>query len=686
MRLLQSLTAFSNLVLQGKTRTAVRPFFFGANLIALGEEGWEGGGGGGGQAHSSGLVAKCAGSRFLHSIGSSMAPLQLGCGIPQGCKAAVHAAQMYIQDLPSSHVLLKLDFQNAFNTLRQDCMLNVVRESAQELYHFIHSAYEKPSNLFCGGQVIHSSEGIQQGDPLGCFLFCLTIHPLVKSLQSELRIFYVDDGTLGGHKDEVLQDLQRVESEAAKLGLQLNRHKSELICDDIGIREAMMEEVPGLQTVKLEEAEILGAPLGKSVNDSIQRKAEKLRLMGDRLQLLQSQDALLLLRHSFVIPKVMHILRSSPCFSSPQLKVFDDALRDILGDIINARIDDSAWAQASLPVRSGGIGIRSAVQLAPSAFLASAAGCTGLIQGILPPRLQGIPEPYIKLGLNYWSQKHEQPPPPPSSAHQQKAWDAPVIEASYETLFETASEPRTRARLLAVASRGAGVWLNALPVAPLGLRMDNETTRIAVGLHPGLPLCRPHQCLQCGSEVDQLGTHGLSCRYSQGRHSRHAAVNDLVKRSLDAAQIPSHLKPVGLYRSDGKRPDGASVLPWRGGKILIWDATCICPDTFASSYEPLATREAGAVAAEAEYRKRQKYANLDGNHFFVPVAVETLGVIGPESESFLRDLTRKVMEATGEPSSHQYLLKRLSVAIQRGNSAAIQGTALWSPTMDFPCM
>ena len=142
-----------------------------------------------------------------------------------------------------------------------------------------------------------------------------------------------------------------------------------------------------------------------------------------------------------------------------------------------------------------GSGIRSAVQLAPSAFLASAAGCTGLIQEILPPRLQGIPEPYIKLGLNCWSQKHEQPPPPPSSAHQQKAWDAPVIEASYETLLETALEPRTRARLLAVASRGAGAWLNALPVAPLGLRMDNETTRIAASLRLGLPLCRPHQCL-----------------------------------------------------------------------------------------------------------------------------------------------------------------------------------------------
>ena len=126
------------------------------------------------------------------------------------------------------------------------------------------------------------------------------------------------------------------------------------------------------------------------------------------------------------------------------------------------------------------------------------------------------------------------------------------------------------------------------------------------------------------------------------------------------------------------------MVPWKGGKILIWDATC--PDTLASSYEPLVTREAGAVAAEAEQRKRQKYANLDGNHFVVPVAVKALGVIGPESESFLRDLARKVMEATGEPLSHQYLLQRLSVAIRRGNSAAIQGTALRSPTMNFPCM
>ena len=140
-----------------------------------------------------------------------MAPHQLGCGTPLGCEAAAHVARIYIQNLPPGHVMLKFEFQNAFNTLRRDKMLNTVRESAPSLYSFIHSAYEKPSTLFCGDCTIQSSEGIQQGDPLGPFLFCLTIHPMVKSVESEFKVFYLDDGTLGGQMNEVLRDLKLIE-------------------------------------------------------------------------------------------------------------------------------------------------------------------------------------------------------------------------------------------------------------------------------------------------------------------------------------------------------------------------------------------------------------------------------------------------------------------------------------------
>ena len=166
-----------------------------------------------------------------------------------------------------------------------------------------------------------------------------------------------------------------------------------------------------------------------------------------------------------------------------------------------------------------------------------------------------------------------------------------------------------RARLLAARAKESGAWLQALPVSSLGLRMDREVVRVALGLRLGVTLCHPHVCLHCQAQVDHRGLHGLSCRRSQGRHPRHAAINDIVKRSLTSAGVPSHLEPNSICRSDGKRPDGATVMPWKTGRVLVWDVTC--PDTYAPSHISMATREAGAVAAQAEQRKRSKYAELE---------------------------------------------------------------------------
>ena len=150
------------------------------------------------------------------------------------------------------------------------------------------------------------------------------------------------------------------------------------------------------------------------------------------------------------------------------------------------------------------------------------------------------------------------------------------------TLLENAPDARCRARLLAASTMDAGTWLNALPISSL-LRMDDDTIRVAIGLRLGSSLCRPHVCAHCGAEVDSLATHGLSCRWSEGRHHRHAPLNDILHRALTSAHVPSRLEPSGLYRSDGKRPDGITVVPWKNRKLLVWDATC--PDTFAPSYK-----------------------------------------------------------------------------------------------------
>ena len=230
-------------------------------------------------------------------------------------------------------------------------------------------------------------------------------------LNSKFKVFYLDNGTLGGPWEEVLADLTFVEEEAAKLGLHLNHSKSELICDDIPTREAMLLRAPGLQTLSCSQATLLITPIGgiECIDDTIRRKIKALKLMGNRLSLLHARDALLLLHHSFAIPNILYILRTAPCFRSSQLEVFDGTLCTILMDIVNAHLDDVSWLQASLPVRAGGLGIRRTAQLATSAYLPSATGCSELVHQICAHPLE-TSDPHFEAPLDQWREGHPHPP------------------------------------------------------------------------------------------------------------------------------------------------------------------------------------------------------------------------------------------------------------------------------------
>ena len=112
-----------------------------------------------------------------------------------------------------------------------------------------------------------------------------------------------------------------------------------------------------MRLMNFEDAILLGSPIGgsTSVDAAIISRVEALKVMGKRLAHFQKHDALILLRHSFAIPKILYILRTAPCFSSPCLESFDQELRSMMGAILNiSLVDASSWSQATLPVGSGG--------------------------------------------------------------------------------------------------------------------------------------------------------------------------------------------------------------------------------------------------------------------------------------------------------------------------------------------
>ena len=58
----------------------------------------------------------------------------------------------------------------------------------------------------------------------------------------------------------------------------------------------------------------------------------------------------------------------------------------------------------------------------------------------------------------------------------------------------------------------------------------------------------------------------------------------------------------------------------------------------------------------AEERKVAKYVNLTPEHLFSPIAVKTMGVLGPHTKVLLRDYGRWVTQTTGEEAATTYHL------------------------------
>jgi len=100
--------------------------------------------------------------------------------------------------------------------------------------------------------------------------------------------------------------------------------------------------------------------------------------------------------------------------------------------------------------------------------------------------------------------------------------------------------------------------------------------------------------------------------------------NGCTSRAFGTAGIPVRKEPAGLVQEDGKRPDGCTLIRWRGGRRLAWDVT-VCT-TVAASYMTAASQSAGAAAEQAAERKSLKYAELSAAYEFQPVAVEKQGL------------------------------------------------------------
>ena len=92
------------------------------------------------------LAAKVACCHVKEAAAALLATRQLGFGIPGGAKAVVRSARVYLENMSSGKLLVKIDFRNAFNTVRRDFVLEAIVKHFPQLLPFAKSTMEFPSD------------------------------------------------------------------------------------------------------------------------------------------------------------------------------------------------------------------------------------------------------------------------------------------------------------------------------------------------------------------------------------------------------------------------------------------------------------------------------------------------------------------------------------------------------------
>lgn len=175
-------------------------------------------------------------SQNRHIFKEYLEPQQLGMSVG-GAAKLVHSVRMTLEKNPS-FICVKLDFKNAFNEISRARVVEALEEeeSLRHLAQFAGILLAPVSGLESGGEFWgEAQEGTTQGDPLSGPFFCVSIHKEVRkadySLQNSggmVRCGW-DDGYFLGPKEVVFQALNEFSMEVHRsCGLVLQVTKSEV--------------------------------------------------------------------------------------------------------------------------------------------------------------------------------------------------------------------------------------------------------------------------------------------------------------------------------------------------------------------------------------------------------------------------------------------------------------------------
>jgi hypothetical protein len=635
------------------------------------------------------LVSKVAVAAVLPAVSEYLEPHQVGVGVRGGAEGLVHAFNRLVAEQQHSPdlVVVSLDFQNAFNTVDRNRMLEEVIRHRPSISHYVEMSYGCAARQYVGPHVVESTTGVQQGDPLSPLLFALTVHPLVHGIHQECpdlhQGWFLDDGTFVGTVELAQRAVQLVIDRAPAFGLSLNPQKCRVwspIHDPLHLHGFPMgfvhEQRPGLT--------VLGAAITLSVEYAAsitQALVDAVAVSLERLALLRHpQVELLLLRSCLGACKVVYTARCTPpTAAAPAFAAFDVLQSRVLQNIVTAGGSGFGPVQQSLgalPIANGGLGITTATSLLPCAYLASVTQTASLQRSILgPSTAPPIPAAlaaraeYCALVPEFDEALFQDPDFVRGKVQAQLS--KPLCQRAYRELIDDpARSDRDRAVLHSLAQPGASDWLLALPVPHLQQTMAPEQFRCRLQYQLLIPMfLEGSQCPYCLRELDVWGDHAVHC--TSGGDVAIVGRHYSVRNGLDAVLTSARQRvtreptfPTPVPGQERRRAD-LRLHAWEDGRDLYIDIVGSSPLTVAN----LQHFVPGGAAMRASQDKQTRYAILLSRQqppvAFQAFSFETFGGLHSDALALLKRLQGLLNQAiiAHEDVEGYFVLRRVSFII-----------------------
>lgn len=688
-----TLTKLVNFLRAGRAPASVQPFFAGANLSALIKKNKDLRPVAAGEVLRR-LVSKCVCTEAKDSAKPIFSGSQFGVATPAGAERIIHNVRRLFstRQFDPDFVVLKVDLTNAFNSISRARLLDIVRRRMPSLSSWVEWCYVGETRLTFGPHVLASSDGVQQGDPLGPLLFSLVLQEVVDDIARKYpslawQAWYLDDGVIMGDSQTVRRVFDTIRSYASSHNITLNETKCEVICHSAAAA-ALSRAFGDTEVTKITDGNfsLLGSPLGSAafVEDFLRKEAllPTLRAYAALSTMHDPQVALTILRHCTGFCQFVYALRTTdPSTIQPLLQEADAASLTTLSDMIGA-LPPSCHSQVRRALKSGGFGIRSTATHSFSAYVASVshAACTdGWDPSTAPGFISalGTVNAYLPLPL-------------PSSGC---GAAGPIKQRDLSTYVDSDAFAREwavatahdRRRLVSQSGEGATLWLSAPPSHDLRTAMSPREFSTLCRWWLGLDLGLAGVCPACNKQMDAGGYHALTCKKWGGLVYRHNSLANEISLFAGSA----FLCPRREQRVDdsARRPGDVVLGVWEAGVPLAMDlavthvqqpstaniADIVMPGSFATEY--------------ARAHKHSERALCEGAGMrFCPLVVEVFGSWSAEALSVLHRLAKLHALHTGLDTAfaRRQLLLRLSVTLQRQNARMLLARVSRTSTLELP--